>query len=86
MNTVDLEPIHDSRKSFYGKAKVRTEGNRSTLISYSTEVAYIENRKAVVLDTYSSTTLRHIKEFLQQSGFQVGTKSFIENEYMEDKQ
>jgi len=80
----ELEAIHDSRKSFYGKAKVRTVGNRSTLISYGTEVAYIEDGKAVVIDTYSPTTLRHIREFLQQEGFPIGTKSFIENEYMED--
>ena len=52
-------------------------------MSYCTEVAYIENKKAVVLMTYSPTTLRHIKEFLLQYGFKAENKKQIENDYME---
>lgn len=76
-----LEVVYDSRKSFYGKAKVRQEGNKKTLISYSTEVATIEDGKATVNGTYSPTTLRHIKDFLKQNGFRADTKAQIETDY-----
>ena len=79
----ELRTEHDARASFYGKAKVRQENNRITLISYTTEVAYIENGKAVVKGTYSNTTLRHIKEFLKQNGFKAETKTQILNDYKE---
>ena len=60
----ELNCQYDSRKSFYNKANVRTEDNKTILTSYSTDVAYIENGKAIVKGMYSNTTLRHIKEFL----------------------
>lgn len=66
----ELRVIHDSRNSFYGKARVRIEGDKKILISYSTEVAYIQNGKAVVNGHYSQTTGRHIREFLKQNGFE----------------
>lgn len=65
----NLEPRYDSRGSFYGKAKVVQQGNRKTLVSYQTDVAKIENGKAIVNGHYSQTTMRHIKEFLKQNGF-----------------
>lgn len=43
-------------------------------MSYNTKVAEIKNDKAKIFDTYSPTTLRHIKEFLYQNGFKIGTK------------
>lgn len=77
----ELTPVYDTRKSFYGKAHVITEGNRITLRSYSTNVAYIEGGKAVVHGTYSNTTLRHIKDFLRQNGFEASSKAQIEADY-----
>ena len=84
MNIYDLQARHDSRQSFYGKAQVITEGKKITLRSYSMEVAYIENGKAHVEGTYSTTTLRHIKEFLRQNCFKATNKKQIENDYKED--
>lgn len=74
---------YDKRKSFYRKARVRQEENRLVLISYNTEVAYIEDNKAVVEGSYSQTTLRHIKEFLKQNGFKAVNKKQILKDYME---
>jgi hypothetical protein len=78
-----LETRFDSRKSFYGKAVVIHEGNRIKLKSYNTIVAYIDETGAHVNGTYSPTTLRHIKEFLLQHGYEAGNKAFIEKEYVE---
>jgi hypothetical protein len=49
----ELKPVIDSRASFYGKAQVIKEKDRITLRSYQTDVAYIENNKAVVNGHYS---------------------------------
>ena len=69
-----LQPVHDSRDSFYKKAKIYTYKNFIYLVSYETIVAYIEKTEnneefAIVLGYYSSTTSRHINEFLKQYGF-----------------
>lgn len=79
----ELKPLYDSRGSFGGKAKVEDDGQRKTLISYSTEVAYIDKKtnKPVVKGTYSQTTTRHIKEFLKQNGFFVDTTKQILEDY-----
>ena len=84
--TSDLEPRFDSRASFYGKAKVDTGDNddENKLYSYGTLVAEIKNGKPVVYGTYSQTTLRHIKDWLQQNGFEAVSKSQIERDYMEE--
>ena len=79
--TETLEPRYDNRKSFYGKAKVVTEGNTQKLMSYGTLVAEIKDGKPIVYDTYSPTTLRHVKEFLKQKGFKADTKNQIEKDY-----
>jgi hypothetical protein len=79
----DLRPENDSRKSFYGKAKVRTENGKLILRSYDTDVAYIENGHAVVTNTQSPTTVRHVKEFLKQNGYKADTKQQIEKDYTE---
>ena len=80
---MELCPYYDSAKSFYGKAKVFEIGNDVFLMSYDTIVAcYNRGAKfAQVFDTYSATTLRHIKEFLRQSGFKAETKKQIEKDY-----
>ena len=89
-NTVELKPIYDSRKSFYGKAKVISDRDGKTLVSYSTTVARITEKNngymiipyAVIYGTYSATTLRHIKEFLKQNGFKADTKEQILKDYL----
>lgn len=81
----ELTTQFDSKKSFYKKAYVEldSDNNTTTLYSYNTKVAYIDldTKKAVVLMTYSATTLRHIKEFLKQNGFKAETSKQIENDY-----
>lgn len=80
--TTLLNPIYDARKSFYGKASVTTTETGSYLTSYSTKVAEIEDGKLKVFGTYSPTTLRHIKEYMYQNGFEVVSKKEIEALYM----
>jgi hypothetical protein len=84
LGTDELECIHDPHKSFYGKAVYITDGNKLYLKSYNTIVGYINKRtkKAVFYDTYSVTTLRHIREFLAQNGFKTGSKTEIERMYI----
>ena len=77
----ELKPVIDSRKSFYKKAYTVTENDTIKLLSYDTEVAEIKDGKAKIFDTYSATTLRHIKDFLYQNGFKIGTKKELEEWY-----
>ena len=73
-----LEPIYDSRASFYGKAKVQIiedDLNYDELLySYDTLVAIhskdkIENKDVFTYcGNYSQTTTRHQKEFFKQKG------------------
>jgi hypothetical protein len=83
---MELCPYYDSAQSFYGKAKVIEIENDVFLLSYETIVAFYnrETKIAKVVDTYSATTLRHIKEFLRQSGFKAETKKQIERDYMKE--
>jgi len=76
----DLQAKYDSRNSFYGKAKVITNGMVSELKSYDTIVAKhdMTNGKVIVKGWYSATTARHINEFLQQLGFDKMTKEEME--------
>lgn len=78
----ELNPVYDSRKSFYKKAHVITEGDVIHLQSYNTIVCTIEGTRAVIHGFYSPTTLRHIKDFLYQYGFEIGTKAELEKMYM----
>ena len=86
MSIMELCPYYDSAKSFYGKAKVIEIENDVFLMSYDTIVAFFnrDTKVAKVIDTYSATTLRNIKEFLKQSGFKAETKKQIEKDYMEE--
>lgn len=80
MNTFELKPIN-GRKSFGGKAEVKTEDNISYLYSYSTNVAeynHITNEMKVN-GYYSQTTASHINAFLDFYGFDVYTKKELEN-------
>lgn len=75
----DLSPQYDSRKSFYGKARVEETTKEKRLISYSTHVATIKKDGAVEIEGfYSNTTLRHIKEFLKQNGISAESKKELE--------
>ena len=80
-----LEPQYDARKSFYGKAHVEDDNGILTLFSYDTPVCRISNGKVELLDKWDSsqTTLRHVKEFLQQNGFKVGSKAQMAKLYGE---
>lgn len=79
----DLNPQFDSRKSFYSKAKVDTgyKGDKNKLYSYGTLVAELEDGKPVVYGTFSSTTLRHIKDWLKQLGFKADNAKQIMADY-----
>lgn len=79
MKTFELFPRYDSRKSFYGKARiVEHENGDKDLISYTTTVASIKNNILYVYGWFSNTTARHINEFLQQNGFAPMTKKEME--------
>ena len=84
MNTYFLEPRYDSRKSFYGKAKIEEETTTGphgfttlyNLFSYGTLVAKVlysdidnmKTMKYVHMGKYSQTTSRHQREFFKQFG------------------
>ena len=85
----DLRPEFDSRKSFYGKARVDEKPNGSKILwSYFTPVCFISKdgdvkllRKGYYSWASSPTTLRHVKDFLQQNGKEVGSKNELANKY-----
>ena len=82
-NIENLQPIYENVKSYYGKAMVITmDSGEIILKSYDTFVASIKDGKATINGIYSLTTLRHIKEFLRQHGFEVGTKKKLVEMYM----
>ena len=90
MHVYELNPMFNSRKSFYGKAVVEEDPKTGdlTLKSYGTRVAVIaaprfhgEERKLRVFGTYSVTTLRHIKEFMKQNGYPLMSKKKIMETY-----
>lgn len=71
-------PCFDSRKSFYGKAKViENDNGEKVLRSYNTEVCKITNGGEFVRlwSGYSSTTMRHINSFLRFFGIAGGGKN-----------
>ena len=80
-----LSTRYDSRKSFYGKARVDIFNGKQILYSYGTKVAEIDNGKPKVYGTYSITTSRHIKEFLLQNGFKAENTKQIMKDYSADR-
>ena len=87
MRYYELAPIYDARASFYGKALVFDLGNGiSELHSYGTTVARINRKRHTVVLfpawSQSATTLRHVKEFLRQHGFNAETRAQIERDYL----
>ena len=80
----ELTPMYDTRKSFYNKAVIEAVGNELNLYSYNTLVARIV-KSANIVEVYnlqSTTTLRHVKEFLLQNNFRADNKKQIMNDYM----
>ena len=80
----ELTPKFDSRKSFYGKAKISFEGDRRLLLSYGTPVAFIEpDRPPVMLNGWDSTqtTLRHVREFLKQNDLKAESLEQMRRDY-----
>ena len=84
-NKMETELIakYDSRKSFYGKAKVTHVGQFLELKSYDTIAVYYNmlTNELKVMGRFSATTARHINEFLQQLGFNKITKAEMEAGY-----
>lgn len=68
MQVYELMARYESRKSFYGKAKVIEHDNGiKQLLSYDTIVGEIKNGEYFQLwDGKTQTTSRHIKEFKKQ--------------------
>lgn len=90
--TKELSPQYDSRKSFYGKARVRTlDDGTEILYSYNTPVVRVKDGQVTLLSrgylgwASSQTTLRHVKEFLQQRGFKTGSVHDIAKLYPQEQ-
>ena len=69
MQQYELIPLHSTRKSFYGKAKVIISDEGTIFLkSYDTFVALIEPAGTYkrIWDGSTATTNRHIKEFKLQ--------------------
>jgi len=84
LDTFELQPQLDNAQSFYKKAYTLHNNDGSIdLKSYDTIVATFKDDKLTVNDTYSSTTLSHIKEFIYQvTGVTGLTKKDIESNYL----
>jgi hypothetical protein len=80
MKIAELTPTN-GRKSFSGKAKMITKGNKTQLLSYDTVVAEYNHKdnKLVVNGYYSPTTVTHINAFAEYFGFDKMTKKEMEN-------
>lgn len=72
-NFYELPVVYDARASFYGKAQVIIDGDKKILKSYESLVCMVENGQVFfnkdIESLTSQTTLRHIKDFLKQNGF-----------------
>ena len=81
----ELKARYDNAKSFYGKAKVIVAEDGVYLKSYSTIVCSIDKNGSFRRhwrgdkehpNGYSSTTMRHINEFMRQYGIPESGKKF----------
>lgn len=91
----ELRAIHASVKSFYDKAYVHEFDGKRELHSYGTKVMTVEfddladtvdmfNRYTITVhNTQSNTTVRHIREYLQQLGHKHMTKAEIVKNFVE---
>ena len=64
----NLEPLQGQQKSFYGKALVIVNDAMTSLQSYATTVAdyNVITKELNVYGTYSNTTIRHLRAFINQ--------------------
>lgn len=88
MKIYDL-PCFDSRKSFYGKAKVIEKDNGNVVLqSYNTEVCRVTPSGEFVRmwGGWSVTTGRHINSFLSFMGIPGGGKAWFLSQPMEAKE
>lgn len=71
-------PCYDSRKQFYGKAKIYEKDNAVYLCSYETIVCAIVNGGTFLRlwPGYSATTMRHINSFLHHFRMPGGGKAW----------
>lgn len=95
MRTYELTPKFDRAQSFYRRAYVKETETGSELWSYDTKICELvilglDDYEVIVYEvfdadgnclTYSSTSLRHLKEFLAQNGVKAETKSQIHSDY-----
>ena len=77
----ELTPIFSNQKNFYKKAFIEINGKNKKLYSYNILVAEIRNKKAIVYNLQSNSTLRHVKDFLKQFDFLATTKKQIIKDY-----
>ena len=85
MKIYELQP-NNSRKSFYGKARVIEKDNgEKVLMSYDTEVCKITKSGEFVRlwDGYSATTMRHVNSFLDLVGMAGGGKAWWDAQTVE---
>ena len=86
----EMVPQRDSRKSFYGKARIYLDGDVFVLVSYSTEVMRY-NRVTheftrLVGQPQSATTNRHMGEFAyQMCGKSMGKRDLCKLETFENE-
>lgn len=88
-NTTLLMPTFTNCKSFYGKARVTTTDTKIVLTSYTTDVAEFDlvTNELKIKGEYSSTTMRHIREFMKQFCRHIPTdlktiRKIINNEFV----
>lgn len=66
-----LKSIYSSQKDFYKKAYILTNEDFIKLYSYNTFILAIDRKNKRIIYSnywdYSQTTLKHLKEFLQQN-------------------
>ena len=81
----ELKPIHNGQKSFYRKAFVTRQGGRIELHSYDTLAVTISQNQNVFLhisiEDVTVATMKHIREFLLQEGYEAGSKKEIYEKY-----
>ena len=67
----NLEPIHENKTSYFGKAQIGECEEFIKLYSNGRHVATLDKigETAEVYGKYTNDTYRHVKEFLKQYGF-----------------
>ena len=78
----ELECVYNSQKSFWGKATVDNEDGMVVLRSFDSRVAGISEGTVILfMQSFTNTTLKHLKEFLKQHGFRAETQKQILKDY-----